>query len=119
MLDAVRVNSLGFRTDLMLRLLEGGQAMDHGDYLTLHSPQNPMFWWGNFLLMPESALHDQADRWMSRFARAFPGAEHMAIGVDGTVALQREPARAWLRTDVCLCLALRAGGTLLPVPGAS
>jgi hypothetical protein len=35
MLDAVRVNSLGFRTDLMLRLLEGGKAVDHGDYLTL------------------------------------------------------------------------------------
>ena len=84
MLDAVRVNSLGFRTDLMLRLLEGGKAVDHGDYLTLHSPQNPLFWWGNFLLMPESALHDQADKWMSRFAKAFPGAAHVAIGVDGT-----------------------------------
>ena len=84
MLDPVRVNSLGFRTDLMLRLLEGGKAVDHGDYLTLHSPQNPLFWWGNFLLMPESALRDQADTWMSRFARAFPAQAHMAIGVDGT-----------------------------------
>jgi len=92
MLDAVRVNSLGFRTDLMLRLLEGGKAVDHGDYLTLHSPQNPLFWWGNFLLMPESALHDQADKWMSRFAKAFPGAAHVAIGVDGTGPSTAPPA---------------------------
>ena len=92
MLDAVRVNSLGFRTDLMLRLLEGGKAVDHGDCLTLHSPQNPLFWWGNFLLMPESALHDQADKWMSRFAEAFPGAAHVAIGVDGTSPSTAPPA---------------------------
>lgn len=92
MLDAVRVNSLGFRTDLMLRLLEGGRVVDHGDYLTLHSPQNPTFWWGNFLLMPESALCDDADRWMSRFAEAFPGAEHVAIGVDSTGGCTAQPA---------------------------
>jgi GNAT superfamily N-acetyltransferase len=92
MLDPVRVNSLGFRTDLMLRLLEGGQVVDYGDYLTLHSPQNPMFWWGNFLLMPESALRDEADTWVSRFARAFPDAEHMAIGVDGTDGCTARPA---------------------------
>jgi len=92
MLDAVRVHSLGFRTDLMLRLLEGGQAVDHGDYLTLHSPQNPTFWWGNFLLMPESALRDEADRWISRFARAFPGAEHVAMGVDGSGGCAAAPA---------------------------
>src|SRR5690242_1617225 len=73
MLDPVRVNSLGYRTDLMLRLLEGGQVVDHGDYLVLHSPQNPMFWWGNFLLMPESALRDEADTWVSRFAPGLPG----------------------------------------------
>ena len=83
-LDAVRVNSLGFRTDLMLRLLEGGKVTDYGDYLTLHSPRNPAFWWGNFLLMPEWALRDEADRWISRFAQAFPGAGHVALGVDGT-----------------------------------
>ena len=40
MLDAVRVNSLGFRTGLMLGLLEGGNTTDHGDYRTVHSPQN-------------------------------------------------------------------------------
>lgn len=84
MLGPVRVNSLGFRTDLMLRFLEGSNIVDHGGYLTICSPGNPTFWWGNFLLMPESALRDEAVTWMSRFADAFPGAAHMTIGVDGT-----------------------------------
>jgi hypothetical protein len=59
---AVQVNSPGFRTDLMLRLLEGGKVTDHRDYHTVHSPQNPAFWWGNFLLIPEEALRDEAGR---------------------------------------------------------
>jgi ribosomal protein S18 acetylase RimI-like enzyme len=84
MLGPVRVNSLGFRTDLMLRTLEGSEVADHGEYLTVRSPGNPTFWWGNFLLMPESALRDDAARWITRFAQAFPDAEHVALGVDGT-----------------------------------
>jgi GNAT superfamily N-acetyltransferase len=84
MLGPVRVTSLGFRTDLMLRALEGSKTVDHGGYLTVCSPANPTFWWGNFLLMPEPALRDEAATWMSRFAEAFPDAAHMTIGVDGT-----------------------------------
>jgi ribosomal protein S18 acetylase RimI-like enzyme len=91
MLGPVRVNSLGFRTDLMLRRLEGSTITDHGGYLTIRSPRNPTFWWGNFLLIPESALQDEAATWMSRFAGAFPGAAHVAIGVDATGAPALQP----------------------------
>jgi hypothetical protein len=35
---------------------------------------------------------DDADRWVSRFAAAFPGAQHMAIGVDGTGGCTAPPA---------------------------
>jgi ribosomal protein S18 acetylase RimI-like enzyme len=92
MLGPVRVDSLGFRTDLMIRVLEGSKIVDHGDYLTVCSPGNPSFWWGNFLLMPESALRDEAATWMSRFAEAFPGAAHVSIGVDGTSGTAVSPA---------------------------
>ena len=84
MLGPVRVNSLGFRTDLMLRRLEGSTIDDRGGYLIVRSPANPTFWWGNFLLMPEAALQDEAGTWMSRFSEALPDAAHMAIGIDGT-----------------------------------
>jgi ribosomal protein S18 acetylase RimI-like enzyme len=80
----VRVESLGYRTDLMLRKLEGGSITDMGGYLVITSPAQPDFWWGNFLLVPESAVRDDASIWISRFAEAFPGAGHVAIGIDST-----------------------------------
>ena len=92
MLDPVRVNSLGFRTDLMLRLLEGGKIVDHGDYLTLHSPQNPTFWWGNFLLMPESGAARRGGQVDVAIRPGLPGRRHMAIGVDGTGGCTAPPA---------------------------
>ena len=92
MLGPVRVTSLGYRTDLMMRGLEGSQIVDQGDYLTVSSPGNPDFWWGNFLLMPESALRDDAGLWLARFADAFPGAKHVALGVDGTKGHTGQPA---------------------------
>ena len=76
--------SLGFRTDLMLRRLEGSQITERDGYLVVRSPANPTFWWGNFLLLPAAAL-DDPDRvtvWTSRFAEAFPDAGHVALGVD-------------------------------------
>jgi ribosomal protein S18 acetylase RimI-like enzyme len=86
MLDPVQVESLGYRTDLMLRRLEGSSITDMGGYLVVVSPAYPEFWWGNFLLLPESAARDEASIWISRFTEAFPGAGHVAIGIDSTQA---------------------------------
>jgi hypothetical protein len=47
----MRVTSLGYRTDLALRALEGGTETDRGDYLVVRNPALPDFWWGNFLLL--------------------------------------------------------------------
>jgi hypothetical protein len=47
----VRITSLGFRTDVALRVLEGAKVTDRGDYLIIRTPDNPDFWWGNFLLL--------------------------------------------------------------------
>ena len=46
-----RITSLGFRTDVALRVLEGAEVTDRGDYLVVRSPGQPDFWWGNFLLL--------------------------------------------------------------------
>jgi GNAT superfamily N-acetyltransferase len=91
MLGPVRVSSLGYRTDLMMRGLEGSTITGNGDYLTVASPANPGFWWGNFLLIPEAALREDADKWISRFSEAFPGAGHVALGVDGTKGYAGQP----------------------------
>jgi ribosomal protein S18 acetylase RimI-like enzyme len=82
----VDVVSLGFRTDLMLRELEGSQVTDRGDYLVIRTPANPAFWWGNFLLLAEPPAAAQAARWPAVFQSEFPDARHLALGIDGTDA---------------------------------
>lgn len=78
------VTSLGFQTDLMIRGLEGSEVIDHPDYVTVRSPANPEFWWGNFLLLPAQAADGPAVPWLERFHAEFPGAAHLALGLDGT-----------------------------------
>jgi RimJ/RimL family protein N-acetyltransferase len=78
----VRVTSLGFRTDLTLRVLEGAEVADRGDYLVIRSPGNPDYWWGNFLLLAEVPEPGTGGAWLDRFAVEFPAARHVALGVD-------------------------------------
>ncbi|MBO0836728.1 MAG: GNAT family N-acetyltransferase [Actinobacteria bacterium] len=75
------IRSLGYRTDLMIRVLEGSHVEDRGDYLAIRSPRNPDFWWGNFLLL---APQGEAARWVATFATEFPAARHIALGIDVT-----------------------------------
>jgi ribosomal protein S18 acetylase RimI-like enzyme len=77
-----RITSLGFRTDVALRVLEGAKVTDRGDYLVVRSPGQPDFWWGNFLLLACWPEPGTGDRWLARFAAEFPLARHVAIGVD-------------------------------------
>jgi GNAT superfamily N-acetyltransferase len=104
--------SLGFRTDVALRVAEGSEATDRGRYLVIRSPDNPGFWWGNFLLL--RAWPQDSDRWLDRFAAEFPQAAHVAIGVDVTEAGGKLPAEfAALEPEistVLTCAGIRAPG---------
>lgn len=79
------VRSLGYRTDLALLRYGGSEVEDRGDHLVVRSPDNPTFWWGNFVLLdrPPEPGPEAAQRWLDVFADAFPDAAHLAIGVDG------------------------------------
>ena len=81
----MEVRSLGYRTDLAILALEGSQVTDHGDHLVVRTPSNPDYWWGNFLLL-EDLGPGSGSVWMARFAAEFPGAQHMALGLDETDA---------------------------------
>ena len=81
---AVEVRSLGYRTDLMVRRLEGSLVEDHGDYLVVRSPDNPTYWWGNFLLLAAPPQPGDAEMWVAMFAAEFPDAAHVTIGIDVT-----------------------------------
>jgi ribosomal protein S18 acetylase RimI-like enzyme len=88
----VHIKSFGYRTDIMLRLLEGGERADHGDYIVVRSPANPSYWWGNFLLLAATPAPGGLARWLSRFAAEFPAAGHVALGIDVTERSAVDPA---------------------------
>src|SRR6516165_7057248 len=77
------VASLGYQTDLMLLGLQGSVIEQRAGYQVVHTPANPTFYWGNFLLLDGPPAPGTVSSWMSTFAREFPGAKHVALGVDG------------------------------------
>jgi len=108
----MRVTSLGFRTDVALRVLEGAGTTDRGDYLVIRTPDNPDFYWGNFLLLGAWPDPGTGDGWLARFAAEFPLARHVALGVDAAdeqaempgefLAAGLEPERATVLTCVAV-----------------
>jgi GNAT superfamily N-acetyltransferase len=80
----VQVRSLGYRTDLMIRSLEGSQVDDHDNYLVIRTPANPGYWWGNFLLLEAPPKPGETGAWLETFSAEFPQAAHVALGVDVT-----------------------------------
>ena len=88
----MRVTSLGFRTDVALRKLEGAVITDRGDYLVIRTPDNPDFHWGNFLLLGAWPGPGTGDGWLARFAAEFPQARHVALGVDAAAGPAAAPA---------------------------
>ncbi len=87
---AVRIESIGWQTDLRLRELEGAEILARADHLLVRTPENPGFRWGNFLVLGRMPAAGEAERWLNRFSEAFPTAGYVALGVDGTPT---DPAR--------------------------
>jgi GNAT superfamily N-acetyltransferase len=80
----VAVVSLGYLTDLMLLSLQGSVIEQRAGYQVVRTPANPAFYWGNFLLLSGPPRPGTVSSWIATFAREFPGAKHVALGVDGT-----------------------------------
>jgi len=99
----VRITSLGFLTDVALRVLEGAEVTDRGDHLVIRTPDNPGFWWGNFLLLAGLPGPGQGGVALARFAEQFPAARYVALGVDtagaGSAGTPAEFAAAGLVAD--------------------
>ena len=110
------ISSLGLRTDVALRQLSGSEVEDHGDHLVVRTPDNPQFWWGNFVVAP-AAPHDEAgmQEWLERFETAFPGARHRTIAFDGiTVDPAAEEACKAAGLDPELSVAMTATSVHAP-----
>ncbi|TVZ00389.1 GNAT family N-acetyltransferase [Trebonia kvetii] len=87
----MEIRSLGYRTDLAILALEGSQVTDQGDHLVIRTPGNPDYWWGNFLLLRDLKPGSGAG-WLVSFTAEFPGARHVALGLDETDADSVDPS---------------------------
>lgn len=78
------IASLAFRTDLAMLQHSGSLVEDRGTHLVVRTPDNPAYWWGNFLLLPAApADADEARAWLATFETELPEARHRTFGVDG------------------------------------
>ncbi len=79
------VQSLGYRTDLFLLQAQGARITSQGEYIRIESPENPAFYWGNFLLFRTPPQDGDFARWQELFQREFrfsPGVRHTTFGWD-------------------------------------
>ena len=85
----MRVTSLGYRTDLALRALEGGTETDRGGCLVVRNPALPDFCWGSFLLLAWPRGRDSAPARPGRRAGSRPR------GRIPNPVISRRAAAAW------------------------
>ena len=109
------VRSLGFRTDMMLRRMAGSRIEERTGHLVVRTPANPGFWWGNFVLFADPPTGTDA---LAVFAAEFPGAAHVAIGVDGTDGVLGDVVSG-LGLTAEVNSVLTAQHLRAPVPGAT
>lgn len=107
------ISSLAFRTDLALARLAGSEVEDRGDHVVVRTPDNPDYYWGNFLLLPRAPSSVEIPGWEARFAATFPRCRHRAYGVaspDGTRADLAGFADAGLEVDASTVMTATAVG---------
>ena len=78
----MHVNSLGFRTDLALLTASGSLVEDRGTHLVVRSPDNPSYFWGNFILLARPPVAGGEREVVGAFHTEFPQADHVSIGID-------------------------------------
>ena len=78
----MHVTSLGFRTDLALLTSSGSVVEDRGTHLVVRSPDNPSYFWGNFLLLAQPPVPGGEREVIGAFHTEFPLAEHVSLGFD-------------------------------------
>jgi ribosomal protein S18 acetylase RimI-like enzyme len=78
----MHVSSLGFRTDLALLTAAGSLVEDRGTHLVIRSPENPSYFWGNFILLAEPPVPGGEREVVDAFHTEFPQADHVSLGID-------------------------------------
>ncbi len=103
----MHVTSLGFRTDLALLTASGSIVEDRGTHLVVRSPDNPTYFWGNFILLARPPVLGGEREVIGAFHTEFPQAEHVSLGIDTadlTDTARAEFEAAGLSVDVSTVL---------------
>lgn len=84
--------SLGWRTDLIFPRFDA-EVIERDDYVVVRTPQNPTFYWGNFVLFDRAPREGDFARWHAIFARELASVRpaHLAFGVDVAEAFACPP----------------------------
>ncbi len=80
----MKLQSLGCQTDLIFSRFEG-EVTDLGSYLRIRTPENPSYWWGNFLLFEKPPKEGDFKHWTELFQKEIglpPQTEHMVFAWD-------------------------------------
>ena len=92
----MHVSSLGFRTDLALLTASGSVVEDRGTHLVVRSPDNPSYFWGNFILLAQPPVPGGEREVVGAFHTEFPAADHVSIGLSCSSSMGPSTACAML-----------------------
>lgn len=110
----------GWRSDFLLHR-HGALVAERDDCIVVRTPDNPTYYWGNFLLLPQLPGDADLAHWLQRFddevAALQPASQHVALGINLPPATL-PPLPAWQAAGFDLIetavLALRRDGLLAP-----
>jgi len=87
--------SLGWRSHF-LALAPDARLFARPAYLVVRMPDNPTYYWGNFLLTPQVPMDADLPLWLARAHQEItahqPLSDHVAVGVDGDLQPARLPS---------------------------
>lgn len=72
---------LSWHTDLAVLRLEGSTIDERSDHVVVRTPANPLYYWGNFVLVTDPARVDEPEHWLEVFEAELPEAAHRAVGL--------------------------------------
>lgn len=77
---------LGWHTDLDVLQKSGSRVTSSDGFVIVETPDNPGYYWGNFLYVTDPALAGRPADCLALMSRVFPDAHHVAIGLPSAPA---------------------------------
>nr|HEX4316908.1 GNAT family N-acetyltransferase [Kofleriaceae bacterium] len=78
----MNVRAIGLTTELALATTRG-RVVDRGDCLVVRTPDDPSYYAGNLLVLPQVPARGELAGWLARFADELSDAPHRAFAWDG------------------------------------